>query len=125
MQCTDCDTGTLSKSRVKITEAHSFQELPAQEDFAVPTRARRITPPFIWTHDLARGAFFAFQALLAYLLMLAVMWVGSPLAPSTLSDSRGPHRTFQAAYIITIILGLGIGEVLFGRFGSAGSHVLH
>lgn len=35
--------------------------------------APRSLPPFILSHDLARGFLFAFQALLHYLLMLAVM----------------------------------------------------
>ncbi|KAI0085631.1 Ctr copper transporter [Irpex rosettiformis] len=66
----------------------------------------RSLPPFIASNDIPRGLLFAFQALLAYILMLAVM-------------------TFQAAYIISIVAGLGIGEVLFGRMGSAGDHTLH
>ncbi|KAJ3828494.1 Ctr copper transporter [Lentinula raphanica] len=57
---------------------------------------QRTVPPFIAAHDVSRGAIYAVQALLGYILMLAVM-------------------TFQAAYVISIILGLGIGEVLFGR----------
>jgi copper transporter 1 len=27
--------------------------------------------------------------------------------------------TFQAAYIISIVIGLGLGEILFGRIASA------
>ena len=27
------------------------------------------------------------------------------------------YRTFNGAYIISIILGLGVGELLFGRIG--------
>lgn len=57
-----------------------------------------LVPPFIPMHDITRGIFQVFQALFSYALMLAVM-------------------TFNAAYIISIILGLGIGEVLFGRIG--------
>lgn len=29
------------------------------------------------------------------------------------------YRTFQAAYIISIIIGLGLGEILFGRIANA------
>lgn len=58
------------------------------------------------SHDLPRGVLYALQALLAYLLMLSVM-------------------TFQAAYIIAIVLGLGLGEVLFGRLGGRDNHLLH
>lgn len=64
-------------------------------------RPIRTIPPFILSHDIPRGALFAFQALLYYVLMLAVM-------------------TFQAGYLISIVAGLTIGEVLFGRFGAKG-----
>ncbi|KAJ6621018.1 Ctr copper transporter family-domain-containing protein [Mycena sp. CBHHK59/15] len=57
-------------------------------------------PPFIPAHDVMRGAMHALQAALGFLFMLAVM-------------------TFQAAFLITISLGLGVGELLFGRYGSA------
>jgi len=56
----------------------------------------RTLPPFVLSRDAARGALYSLQASLFYALMLAVM-------------------TFQAAYIISIIVGLGLGEVLFGR----------
>ncbi|EKM60886.1 uncharacterized protein PHACADRAFT_247104 [Phanerochaete carnosa HHB-10118-sp] len=69
-------------------------------------RVSRSSPPFLLSHDVPRGIAFACQALLGYTLMLAVM-------------------TFQAAYIISILVGLGIGEVLFGRLGSAPGHVVH
>ncbi|KAE9410822.1 Ctr copper transporter [Gymnopus androsaceus JB14] len=62
-------------------------------------RKTRTVPPFIAAHDVSRGAIHALQALLGYILMLAAM-------------------TFQAAYIISIILGLGIGEILFGRLNT-------
>ncbi|KAH9964447.1 Ctr copper transporter [Russula dissimulans] len=63
-------------------------------------RKGRTIPPFDLSRDSARGALYSLQALLAYVLMLAVM-------------------TFQAAYIISIIVGLGLGEVLFGRLAHA------
>lgn len=63
-------------------------------------RRGRTIPPFVFSRDIARGALYSLQALLSYALMLAVM-------------------TFQAAYIISIIVGLGLGEVLFGRLSSA------
>jgi len=62
------------------------------------TRAHRTIVPFIAKHDIPRGVIYALQALLGYILMLAIM-------------------TFQAAYLISIVIGLGLGEVLFGRFG--------
>jgi len=57
-------------------------------------------PPFMPAHDIMRGAMHALQSLFGFAFMLAVM-------------------TFQASYIITLILGLGIGEMLFGRYGAA------
>ena len=36
-------------------------------------RLTRLSPPFVASHDLPRGLVFAFQAFLAYVLMLAVM----------------------------------------------------
>ncbi|KAG1757900.1 Ctr copper transporter [Suillus lakei] len=64
-----------------------------------PVRSRpRLVPPFIPMHDIPRGIFQAVQSLFSYALMLAVM-------------------TFNASYIISVVLGLAIGEVLFGRIG--------
>ncbi|KAJ7138879.1 Ctr copper transporter family-domain-containing protein [Mycena filopes] len=60
-------------------------------------RLRLRAPPFVPAHDITRGALHAVQAALGFAFMLAVM-------------------TFQAAYIITIALGLGVGEMLFGRY---------
>ncbi|KAF9535572.1 Ctr copper transporter [Crepidotus variabilis] len=65
---------------------------------------RRTVAPFIAAFDVPRGLLYIFQMILAYTLMLAVM-------------------TFQAAYIIAIIVGLGLGEILFGRAGHlSGGH---
>ncbi|KAF9229663.1 hypothetical protein BS17DRAFT_771761 [Gyrodon lividus] len=58
----------------------------------------RLIPPFIPSHDIPRGIIQAIQTTFSYALMLAVM-------------------TFNGAYIISVILGLGIGEMLFGRIG--------
>lgn len=88
-------------------QAVGVTRLPTERSSLVsPARASRSSPPFIASHDIPRGIAFACQALIGYTLMLAVM-------------------TFQAAYIISIVAGLGIGEVAFGRLGSAPSHVVH
>ncbi|KAJ7165437.1 CTR copper uptake transporter [Mycena crocata] len=59
-------------------------------------------PPFVPAHDVMRGVMHALQATLGFAFMLAVM-------------------TFQAAFILAIVLGLGVGEMLFGRYvGAAG-----
>ncbi|KAH9979648.1 Ctr copper transporter family-domain-containing protein [Russula compacta] len=63
-------------------------------------RRSRIIPPFVLSRDAARGALYSLQASLSYVLMLAVM-------------------TFQAAYIISIIVRLGLGEILSGRLATA------
>jgi len=51
--------------------------------------------PFTPAQNIPRGAIHALQALLGYFLMLAVM-------------------TFQAGYLISVVIGLGLGEILFG-----------
>ncbi|KAG6328234.1 hypothetical protein ID866_10855 [Astraeus odoratus] len=58
----------------------------------------RLIPPFIPSHDITRGMVHVIQSAFTYALMLIVM-------------------TFNAAYIISVILGLGLGEILFGRMG--------
>ncbi|KDR84761.1 hypothetical protein GALMADRAFT_131553 [Galerina marginata CBS 339.88] len=69
----------------------------------IKSRFRTITP-FIPAHDIPRGLLYALQMLIVYLLMLAIM-------------------TFQAAFFISIVLGLGIGEIVFGRVaGLTGTH---
>lgn len=55
-------------------DVNSLQEIPkGQADSIRSGRVSRSSPPFILSHDLPRGVAFAFQALLAYILMLAVM----------------------------------------------------
>lgn len=56
-------------------------------------------PPFTLSRDFIRGVLYGLQAFNSYALMLAVM-------------------TFQAAYIIAVVLGLGLGEMAFGRIAS-------
>jgi len=64
-----------------------------------PTSARaQLVPPFTPSRDITRGVIQAIQSTFSYALMLTIM-------------------TFNGAYIISVILGLGVGEVLFGRIG--------
>ena len=70
----------------------------SNEKFVMKVPARTI-PPFILAHDLPRGLIHAGQALLTYVLMLSVM-------------------TFNAAFLIAIVAGLGVGEMVFGRMGN-------
>ncbi|KAJ4480195.1 CTR copper uptake transporter [Lentinula aciculospora] len=62
----------------------------------------RRAPPFILAHDIVRGIMHAGQAALTFAFMLAVM-------------------TFQLGFIISIVIGLGVGETLFGRYTHAGT----
>ncbi|KIY51403.1 hypothetical protein FISHEDRAFT_37463 [Fistulina hepatica ATCC 64428] len=66
---------------------------------------KRVIPPFALSKDGPRGLMQAFQSLVNFTLMLAVM-------------------TFNAGFIVSIIVGLGLGEMLFGRWkaGHLSSH---
>ncbi|CAE6513241.1 unnamed protein product [Rhizoctonia solani] len=85
------------------TDKESEQDASLTAQSRVPRAPRLTLPPFIWPHELARGAMQVLQSFFGYALMLAVM-------------------TFNAAYIISILLGLGVGEVLFGRFAHGMAH---
>ncbi|KDR79547.1 hypothetical protein GALMADRAFT_63506 [Galerina marginata CBS 339.88] len=63
----------------------------------------RRLPPFIPAQDISRGILHAGQVALGFAFMLVIM-------------------TFQGAFIISIVLGLGIGEMMFGRFSGASGH---
>ncbi|KAI5123577.1 hypothetical protein M0805_003395 [Coniferiporia weirii] len=76
----------------------------ASEPFLAQATGARMVPPFIASHDIPRGVMHGLQSLVHFALMLAVM-------------------TFQAAYLITIVLGLGVGELVFGRLATAASAV--
>ncbi|KAN0141578.1 copper transporter [Lactarius tabidus] len=58
---------------------------------------RRRVPPFIPSHDVPRGIMRAMLASIDVLFMLAVM-------------------TFQLGFIFSIVIGLGVGEGIFGRY---------
>ena len=65
--------------------------------------ANRVTPgprgliaPFVLSRELARGGFMFFHSLISYVLMLIVM-------------------TFNAGFILSLVIGLGVGEFLVGR----------
>ncbi|KAL5534321.1 hypothetical protein ACEPAG_783 [Sanghuangporus baumii] len=87
----------LVQSQVYLQKNPSADSKTSQASLPPPSVSRRrIIPPFIWSHDISRGAMHTLQSFLHFALMLAVM-------------------TFQAAYVITIIVGLGVGEIVFGR----------
>ncbi|WVQ73586.1 hypothetical protein IAR50_003165 [Cryptococcus sp. DSM 104548] len=69
-----------------------------------PAREDRWSRPFRWGVDLPRGLLQALQTAIHYLLMLVVM-------------------TFNVWWCISVVVGSGVGEMLFGRFGSShGGH---
>ncbi|KAF8174798.1 Ctr copper transporter [Mycena galopus ATCC 62051] len=77
---------------INMTFTHP-DKTPASEP---PThQAQAGSSRFILSHDLARGALAGLQTMIHYLLMLVVM-------------------TFNAAYIISVILGVVVGETIFG-----------
>ncbi|KAF7789861.1 hypothetical protein EIP86_000809 [Pleurotus ostreatoroseus] len=55
-------------------DVESIKELPVVKGNVYRKgRLTRLSPPFVLSHDIPRGLVFAFQAFLAYVLMLAVM----------------------------------------------------
>ncbi|KAF8890941.1 CTR copper uptake transporter [Infundibulicybe gibba] len=76
-----------------------------QSSPAAAVLTMRNAPPFIPAHDITRGIMHMGQMALNFILMLAVM-------------------TFQVAFILSIIVGLGVGEMFFGRYirGVAHAH---
>ncbi|CAE6469566.1 unnamed protein product [Rhizoctonia solani] len=67
------------------------------------TQRRRSIAPTSWSYELIRAGLFVVQSFFVYAIMLAVM-------------------SFNAAYIISIIVGTGIGEIIFGRFSVEQTH---
>ncbi|KAH7883903.1 Ctr copper transporter [Phlebopus sp. FC_14] len=92
----DCKHGE-SSDMVAVVEEALPSTKPAGAKIPIRSSARLI-PPFIPSHDVPRGIIQAVQSMFSYVLMLAVM-------------------TFNAEYIISIVVGLGVGEILFGRIG--------
>jgi len=60
----------------------------------------RTIPPFIPAHDITRGFLHGAQALLSFVFMLTAM-------------------TFNAGMILSVAIGLGVGETLFGRYAAS------
>ncbi|KAK2459811.1 hypothetical protein APHAL10511_008132 [Amanita phalloides] len=84
---------------------HHKSPLGVQVKNSISLRSGPHTPAFILSQDLARGAVHMVHSALKYLFMLAVM-------------------TFQLGFIISICIGAGVGEVIFGRhIGGAGGPI--
>jgi len=107
----------LSKRFIPLNRSASSQEKGSPDDSVAievtrqspapqpraPVLSLRNAAPFIPAHDFARGAMMIFQTGITYALMLTVM-------------------TFNAGLIIAVLLGLGVGEVAFGRFAYVTPH---
>ena len=81
----------------------------------------RTIPPFVPSHDILRGIVYAGRAALQFAFMLAIMYVGSSFLDVSVANSD--CRTFQVGFILAIIVGLGVGEMLFGRYIASATHV--
>ncbi|KAG7451721.1 copper transporter, partial [Guyanagaster necrorhizus] len=80
----------------------SSSEVEALKPSTLKSLAIRAAPPFILWNDVARGVLHTLQSALSFTFMLAAM-------------------TFQVGFILSIVIGMGVGETLFGRFGILGS----
>ncbi|KZS95928.1 hypothetical protein SISNIDRAFT_483344 [Sistotremastrum niveocremeum HHB9708] len=101
----------ISNAATSVNEKESqteIESLPKLNNATRPAEGRiaalRTMAPFIPAHDIARGIIHAAQAALGYALMLAVM-------------------TFQAGFLISIVVGLGVGEIIFGRYAALAAHL--
>lgn len=98
---------------VQEDSKHKDQNRTTLKPITARARHPRTITPFIATHDIPRGILYSLQMFMMYLLMLAVMCAQSLYMFSLLL--KYSSRTFQAAFFISIVVGLGIGEMLFGR----------
>jgi copper transporter 1 len=71
---------------------------PAVRSSLDPKRPGRWSRPFRLGTDVPRGLLYMLTSTLHFALMLVVM-------------------TFQIWWIVSVVVGLGVGEMLFGRFG--------
>ncbi|KAI0027922.1 Ctr copper transporter family-domain-containing protein [Vararia minispora EC-137] len=96
-----------TRALIEMANRVNTKSLP-QHAQATPKSAIRqhMALPFIPAHDLPRGIIAAALALLGFLFMLAVM-------------------TFQVGFILSIVVGLGVGETLFGRYGRGMGQSMH
>ncbi|QRV77973.1 copper transport protein CTR2 [Ceratobasidium sp. AG-Ba] len=83
------------------THSHS-KSIESASAYLVNTPPPMI-PAFEPVQDLARGGMQAVQSLIGFFLMLSVM-------------------TYNGAFLISVVLGLGVGEVVFARLGRSGAH---
>ncbi|KAN0080374.1 CTR copper uptake transporter [Tylopilus felleus] len=93
---------TIERSDHVASLARSPESSPRSLSPSTPEKSKWRLPPFVPEFDITRGVLYAAQSFVKILLMLAVM-------------------TFQLAFILSIAIGSGVGETLYGRF-SLSSH---
>ncbi|CAE6337223.1 unnamed protein product [Rhizoctonia solani] len=84
------------------THSHC-KSIESGRDYLMASTPTPLVAPFEPMQDTVRGVMQAVQSLIGFFLMLSVM-------------------TYNAAFLISVILGLGIGEVAFARFARSGAH---
>ena len=95
-----------ARASVERAIAHETYMTPEEKEkikeFSLPKVIflLRGAAPFVLSHAWARGALQMVQSTLGFLFMLAVM-------------------TYQVGFILSIVLGLGVGEMMYGRYTEA------
>ncbi|KIY64943.1 hypothetical protein CYLTODRAFT_357659 [Cylindrobasidium torrendii FP15055 ss-10] len=79
---------------------------PMKESTTLHTVMARRAPTFVLSQEISRGVMFAIQSVFGMVFMLSAM-------------------TFNVAFIISIIVGYGVGETMFGRYGATARHEMH
>lgn len=95
-------TQTLVTPDNASIHSHS-KSIESGRDYLMSSRAAPLLAPLEPTRDLIRGAMQATQSLIGFFMMLSIM-------------------TYNAAFLISVILGLGIGEFIFARLARSGAH---
>lgn len=106
---------SLAKDKESAAVANLSEKINSVSSSPLPLR---VLMPFVPVYDIPRGLVHATQSALEFAFMLVVMYV------LLVRNSRGRNkrtnrtysRTYQAAFILSIVVGLGIGETLFGRY---------
>lgn len=95
----------LVRSAATLSRSSSIDTLDGKDQAARPAvdAGAHRAPPFLLAVDFPRGVLFMFQGFVSYLLMLAVM-------------------SYSASFFIAILVGLGAGEMAFGRFKHHDGH---
>ena len=96
-----------SATRALVTpdnaSTHSHSKSMESGTYFLNAATAPLIPAFEPVHDLIRGGMQAVQSLIGFFLMLSIM-------------------TYNAAFLISVVAGLGIGEVVFARLGRSGAH---